>query len=180
MKNVAASPGVRTVHVIQGDFRTSDTPDEILTTILGSCVAACLCDPVRGVGGMNHFLLPNGNPDNVNIKYGTHAMELLINSLLKRGAVRDRLEAKVFGGARMLSGLPNIGEANANFVQLFLKREAIRCVVSNLGGTQARKVRFFPTTGKAQQMVLDEIQTDPAAMPRAISCKMPAGDVEMF
>lgn len=180
MKEAAATPEGRTVHIIQGEYRISETPDEVLATILGSCVATCLCDPVRGIGGMNHFLLPKGRPDDANIKYGTHAMELLINSLLKRGAVRERLEAKVFGGARMLRGLPNIGEANAEFAQWFLETEGIRCVASSLGGTQARKVRFWPATGRAQQMALSEIRIDPAAAPRAVPQADSGEDIELF
>ena len=89
------------VHIIQGEYKVVSDPDVVLTTILGSCVAACLRDPVSGVGGMNHFLLPGtGSVTGGDAtRYGVHLMELLINGLLKQGARRDRLEAKIFGGA---------------------------------------------------------------------------------
>ncbi|MDZ7710208.1 MAG: chemotaxis protein CheD [Roseovarius sp.] len=176
MKDNAAKVKDRTIHIIQGEFRVSDTPGDMLSTVLGSCVATCIYDPVRMVGGMNHYLLPTGVPTDVNLKYGAHAMELLLNELYKKGAVRERLEAKVFGGARMLKGLPNIGGANAEFAQWFLKTENIRCVLTSVGGTRARKIRFWPCTGKAQQMTLDEVNTDPAAM----ASKADTHEVELF
>jgi chemotaxis protein CheD len=92
--------------VIQGEFKVSDDPNVVLSTILGSCVAACMRDPVAGVGGMNHFLLPgqaNGTGGEAT-RYGVHLMELLINGLLKKGARRERIEAKIIGGAKTISG----------------------------------------------------------------------------
>lgn len=146
------------VHVVQGEYTVSDQRDVVLTTILGSCVSTCIWDPAARVGGMNHFLLPDGgSAQGQQFRYGLYAMELLINGLLKMGANKNRLEAKLFGGAAMSGGLGNIGAANGAFALRFLADEGIRCVAQSLGGNQARRVRFTPTTGHAQQMLL---QTD--------------------
>lgn len=134
--------GLRATHVIQGEFRVTNDPGIVLTTILGSCVATCLCDPVARIGGMNHFLLPEGEvKQEVGFRYGLLAMELLINGLLKQGAQKNRLEAKLFGGAMMNGGLGRIGEANAIFARKFLADEGIPCRAESLGGTLARRVR---------------------------------------
>jgi chemotaxis protein CheD len=152
---IASTTG-QMVTVVQGCFEVGDRPDDVLTTILGSCVATCLHDPVAAVGGLNHFLLPaSRGSDRSDQRYGLNLMELLINALLKRGARRERLEAKLFGGAEITPGLTTAGEANGAFARRFLADEGIRCVSESLGGTQARKVRFWPTTGRAQQMLLD-------------------------
>lgn len=124
----------------------------MFSTVLGSCIAACLYDAENGVGGMNHFLLPStSSQDSKNARYGVHAMELLINGVLKKGATRQHLKAKVFGGAKMSANLSDIGLSNAEFVQRFLRDEGISCVSSSVGGTSARRVRFHPVTGNAQQ-----------------------------
>ena len=143
----------QTVHVIQGDHRISGDPDSVLTTVLGSCVAACLHDPVRRIGGMNHFLLPDmlGAHD---IRFASAAMEQLVNSLLKLGGRRDQLTAKLFGGARMIAGLPDIGQRNGEAALAFLRGEGIAVSAQSLGGRHARRVRFWPESGRAQQMLL--------------------------
>lgn len=125
--------------------------DTALTTTLGSCVAACIRDPFLGVGGMNHFLLPDGNiGDGAPARYGSYAMELLINDLLKRGASRSRLEAKVFGGANVLKGFTSnpVGTRNAEFVRHYLQAEHIPVVAEDLCGIHPRKIWFFPATGR--------------------------------
>lgn len=144
------------VNVLQGDYAISDDPNDVLTTVLGSCVAVCLFDCTRGIGGMNHFLLPRGEADgSANMRYGVHAMELLINGLLRAGADKARLEAKIFGGARMNSNLRDIGSANASFAQAFLNDEGIPLRASSLYGSMARRIRFWPTTGRVRQMLVD-------------------------
>ncbi len=156
--------------VLQGEYRISRRPDEILTTVLGSCIAVCLCDRTMGIGGMNHFLLAqNTTGGNDTVRYGTYAMELLINDLLKHGAARHRLEAKVFGGARMLSVQNDIGARNAEFARTFLRDEGIPCLSESTGGTSARRIRFWPVTGRAQQLLVQETvppaQTAPPPQP---------------
>lgn len=141
--------------VIQGEFLISKDRSEVLSTILGSCVAAFLRDPVAGIGGLNHFLLPGHDPSDRNaMKYGLNAMELLINSLIREGARRDRLEGKLFGGGRMVPGLTDIGAANGKFAEDFLRREGIHYLGGSLGGDYGRKLRVWPVSGQVQQMKL--------------------------
>lgn len=127
-----------------------------MSTVLGSCVAVCLWDPEAAVGGMNHFLLPfgpelaGGGP----VRYGVHAMEVLINALLKQRARRGNLRAKLFGGARITTNLGDIGAANARFAQEFLATEEIPCVAESLGGTSARRIMFRPSTGHVRQLLV--------------------------
>lgn len=136
-------------------MEVSSSPDTMLTTVLGSCVAACLWDPAHGVGGMNHILLPEGTDfDLQRTLYGTNAMELLINRLLQAGADRRGLHCKLFGGARMMEGLGDIGAKNSRFAVDFCKREGIDVVAMSLGGVGARRVQFWPSTGKARQRIL--------------------------
>lgn len=153
----------RRVHIIQGEFKVCKDPDVVLATILGSCVAACLRDPVAGVGGMNHFLLPGsggamGSGADAT-RYGVHLMELLINGLLKKGARRDRLEAKIFGGARTIASFSNVGEQNAAFAAEFLKDEGIPIVGSSTGGEYGRKLEYWPVSGRARQYPLTGAET---------------------
>ena len=143
----------RKVHVIQGEFVVMDDPGVVLTTILGSCVAACLRDPHIGVGGMNHFLLPGAVGDD-GLRYGVQAMELLVNGLLRRGARRERMEAKLFGGARLFDGLTDVGDQNAAFAERFLRDEGVAFTGGSLRGARARRVQFWPVSGRARQIFL--------------------------
>lgn len=146
---------LRPRHISQGEYAIGCFGERPITTILGSCVATCLYDEVSKVGGMNHFLLPESSNTTIQgASFGVNAMELLINDLIKHGAQRHRLSAKVFGGARMIAGLSDIGEKNSEFVLNFLKREAIKCTGKSLGGTQARRVEFWPDTGRARQKLV--------------------------
>ncbi len=172
----------RVIPVIQGEFRVSDRPGDVLSTILGSCVAVCLHDPVAKIGGMNHFLLPGDtSKDSSELRYGTNAMELLINSLRKQGAEQSRLVAKVFGGARMIARKSSIGEANAKFAFWFLETEQIPVVSKNTGGDRGRKLRFWPTTGRAQLMLIEDrlVEEVEAPTPRAPATP-DDGDVTLF
>jgi chemotaxis protein CheD len=174
-----ARDAVTYIHVVQGDYAVSDRENTILTTILGSCVSTCISDPVARVGGMNHFLLPGDvSGDTQSIRYGLYAMELLINGLLKQGASKHRLAAKLFGGASMSDGFGRIGEANGKFALEFLANEGIPCVAHSLGGTNARRVRFTPTTGYAQQLIVQAEQME-APPPARISSRSDT-DVTFF
>lgn len=138
------------IRLLPADYVATDRP-VALVTLLGSCVAACLYDPMLAVGGMNHFMLPGGaGNDATCARYGVHAMELLINDLLKRGARRSRLLAKVFGGGNVLSGFHTdpIGTRNARFVLEYLSTENIPVRAQDLGDIHPRKVGFFPQTGR--------------------------------
>ncbi len=122
----------------------------VLQTLLGSCVAVCLRDPAAGAGGMNHILLPEGAKDDRKTRFGVHAMELLINLLMKRGGERRRFVAKAFGAANVLPGqtAPTVGDLNASFVREFLAAENIPLEAERLGGTHAVHVHFRTDTGK--------------------------------
>lgn len=130
--------------------------DMLIVTVLGSCVSACIRDSKTGIGGMNHFMLPDGgsgdrdSPVSESMRYGTYAMEVLINQLLKNGARRENLEAKIFGGGNVLRSFTttNVGDRNAAFVKKFLKEEGIRVTGEDLLDIYPRKVYYFPKTGK--------------------------------
>jgi len=154
--------------ITQGEYCTSADPNATISTLLGSCVACCLWDPVAGVGGMNHILLAarSNSPATASNLLGINAMELLINDILKLGALRSRLLAKAFGGAQMVTGLSDIGPENCAFALEYLESEGIECVAKSLGGNYARQVVFTPSTGavrvKAQQRLEVEAPPPPA------------------
>jgi len=151
----ASTPALeRRIHLVQGECRVTGDPAMVLATTLGSCVAACIRDPVARVGGMNHFLLPESSEGLVSLRYGAFAMELLINGLLSKGARRDRMEAKLFGGGRLSDGLTDVGEKNATFARDFLTREGIAFAGGSLGGPLARRIQFWPVSGRARQQTL--------------------------
>lgn len=140
--------------ILPGEFYFTGK-DMLIVTVLGSCVSACIRDRISGVGGMNHFMLPDGgadsdNPVSASMRYGTYAMEVLINELLKAGAKRENMEAKVFGGGNVLRGFTaiNVGERNAKFVLEYLQTERMRVIAEDLNDIYPRKVYFFPKTGK--------------------------------
>jgi chemotaxis protein CheD len=170
------------------------TGDDIaLCTLLGSCVAACIRDPLRRIGGMNHFLLP-GDPaearaddeDGAPGRYGVFAMELLINALLKRGARRESLEAKVFGGGQVMRSVSavGVGARNADFVASFLAAEGIPLLSSDLRGDYARRVVFFPVSGRVLCRPLERIESaalaDEDRYRATLSSRPPAGEIELF
>lgn len=128
---------------------------ELIETLLGSCVAACMRDPVLGIGGMNHVMLPleaSGGSSSrlMATAYGSYAMEVLVNGILHAGGVRERLEVKLFGGGRMLAGMTDIGERNIDFMRGWVEAEGIRIVAEDLGGTWPRKVIFAADSGRVK------------------------------
>ena len=166
------------VTVVQGEFAVSRNPTTVFSTTLGSCVSVCLFDQSREVGGMNHFLLAMGQGNSgSDLKYGVNAMELLINRLIKDGASRFNLEAKVFGGARMTAHARDIGASNAAFALEFLEREGIPIRAKCVGGDRARRVQFVPTTGAARQLRFDGKITEIAPRPQE---RVPKSDVTLF
>jgi len=147
-----------TTHITQGEFATATKEDAMITTILGSCVSACLWDPVAGVGGMNHILLPHGlgvSTDAIGSR--VNAMELLINAIIKQGGLKHRLQAKLFGGGKMISKFSEVGNRNGEFVISFLQAEGISCQSQSLGGNQARRIQFWPHSGRARQKLLGRV-----------------------
>jgi chemotaxis protein CheD len=165
--------------------------DMLIVTVLGSCVSACIRDRVKGLGGMNHFMLPDGgdpnSPVSASMRYGTYAMEVLINDLLKAGARREHLEAKVFGGGAVLRGFSamNVGERNASFVMQFLKTERIPVLAEDLNDIYPRKVYFFPRTGKVLVKKLMQTQNDTLAKreldyAKRLKVAPVGGDIDLF
>jgi chemotaxis protein CheD len=156
--------GARSLSVLPGRHAVIAEPDAAVTTLLGSCVAACIRDRATGVGGLNHFLLPGEDrSDGVSrsARYGVHAMEVLINEILKRGGAKHRLEAKVFGGANVIdvSTADTVGARNAQFVREYLRTEGIRLAACDVGGDRARRVHYFPSTGRASVLRLPVSET---------------------
>ena len=167
------------INIVQGEYHVSAAPDIAITTLLGSCVAACITDPVARVGGMNHFLLPGKDLSSpLTARHGVHLMELLINGLLKLGASRQRLEAKLFGGARIMNVSGAFGAANARFAQEFLRREGIAITGGSLGGETGRRIQFWPATGRARQMLVRAVEEP--QRPRAFDLPKHAGELELF
>ncbi len=177
------------VKLLPGEYYVSREP-MLLTTVLGSCVAACIRDVRLGIGGMNHFMLPDSdasNPASNSARYGTYAMEVLINHLMKLGARREHLEAKVFGGGNVMSELTlsNVGHRNAEFVVEFLRTEGIRIVARDLADVHPRKVNFFPATGKAFVKRLaatgaDQLIVRERDYRSRIARRQPSGEIELF
>jgi chemotaxis protein CheD len=176
------------VKVLPGEYFVHDEDIPIMTT-LGSCIAACLWDRHAHVGGMNHFMLPDVAAGGVDGgRYGSYAMELLINELLKRGATRQTLEAKIFGGGAVISGMNtiNVGERNTDFVMEYLKTERIPVMSKDVMDVYPRKVCFFPASGKA--MVKRLAPTNPealmaqdrAAATKAVPASTGGGSVDLF
>ncbi|MCT7305036.1 chemoreceptor glutamine deamidase CheD [Ralstonia sp. 22086] len=145
--------GRRAMKVLPGEYSVT-TEDLMLVTVLGSCVSACVRDKTLGIGGMNHFMLPSRNEGesilSPSMRYGTHAMEVLLNQLYKAGAKRERLEIKVFGGAAVLAGMStlDVGERNGKFVLEFLRNEGLTVAAKDLFDVHPRKVYFVPSTGQ--------------------------------
>jgi chemotaxis protein CheD len=152
--------------ILPGEYYATGR-EMVLVTVLGSCVAACIRDRVTGIGGMNHFMLPDSgsdqsNPLSASARYGTYAMEMLLNQLMKLGAKRANLEAKVFGGGNVLRGfkIANVGERNSKFALEYLDTEKISVVARDLLDIYPRKVYFFPQTGKVLVKRLRSVHND--------------------
>jgi chemotaxis protein CheD len=170
------------ISIVQGDYAVSDVEGAVMSTVLGSCVAACIYDPVAKVGGMNHFLLP-GNPDrdgsDQSRRYGVFLMEMLLNALFQKGAARSRLQVKLFGGARVIDARSDAGAKNSQFAENFIKNEGLTLVSTSLGGFQGRRVEFEPVTGKARQKFIGMAVPEPE--PKTIAKELEsAGDVDFF
>jgi chemotaxis protein CheD len=181
--------GAEAVKVLPGEYFVT-TMDMLLVTVLGSCVSACIRDKEKGIGGMNHFMLADSgeqSPYSASARYGVYAMEILINHLLKLGARRGNLEAKLFGGGRVMAALSssNVGERNCSFAIDFLRTEGIFVSAQDLLDVHPRKVYFFPNTGRVLVKKLTRLHNDTllrreteyaARLTEAPS----SGDIELF
>jgi chemotaxis protein CheD len=178
------------VKVFPGDHYVTADVDEMLVTILGSCVTACIRDPLAGVGGMNHFMLPESagagwDTASASMRYGNVAMERLINDILKRGGARERLEIKVFGGGNVMNGTTNIGHRNAEFVEQYLAAEGLPIAAHHLRGNLPRRVHYFPATGKVMLLELqrseqEEVVRSEDSYKHKIQVEPASGSVELF
>lgn len=147
------------VKLFPGEFYITPKADEVLVTVLGSCVAACIRDPLAGIGGMNHFMLPqnrSGGWGNElrSARFGNFAMEKLINELIKAGALRERMEVKVFGGGNVTDTSNAVGSDNAEFVLRYLQAEGLRCAAQDLGGLLPRRIHYYPASGRVVRRLL--------------------------
>ena len=178
------------VKILPGEYFVHHE-DMLIMTTLGSCIAACLWDRNARIGGMNHFMLPEGagtGTANESGRYGSYAMELLINEMLKRGATRGTLEAKVFGGGQVISGMNtmNVGERNTQFVMDYLKTERIPVLSKDVMDIYPRKVCFLPASGKAMVKRLAAsnpealLAQDRAAAQKAVPVATGGGSVDLF
>jgi chemotaxis protein CheD len=182
---------IEAAKILPGEYYVTSR-NMLLVTVLGSCVSACIRDRTTGIGGMNHFMLPHGGEDensplSASARYGSYAMEVMINQLFKLGAKRNNLEAKVFGGGNVLRGftVANIGERNANYVLDYLDTENIRIASQDLRDIYPRKVYFFPQSGKVLVKRLKTahndtiIEREKEYSSRLDHAKL-SGDVELF
>jgi chemotaxis protein CheD len=176
--------------ILPGEYYVSSRP-MIIYTVLGSCVSACVRDPQLGIGGMNHFMLPEthealDNPLSQSARYGAFAMEVLVNEILARGGLRERLEVKLFGGGNMFGQTRlDIGKANIEFAKRYLLQEGLRLVSQDVGEMYPRKVLFFAATGRVLLKKITGLKNDTiAARERAyrqVLVREPASqDVTLF
>lgn len=180
--------------ILPGEYYVT-SGKELVTTVLGSCVSACIRDRVFGIGGMNHFMLPistdgkgwNGSADltSTATRYGNFAMEHMINDILKHGGHKRHLEAKIFGGGKMMDALSDIGSKNIEFVRDYLETEGIPLLGENVGDVHPRKVIYIPETGKALMKRLKHLHNDTILQREdsyrsEISRQPVAGSVELF
>lgn len=177
--------------ILPGEY-FSTGHDLVLVTVLGSCVAACIRDPGARIGGMNHFMLPEAGRDVDSVmgapaRYGAYAMEILINELVKLGARRSALEAKVFGGGNVLHNLTlsSVGTRNAEFVLRFLTTERIPVLAQDLASNYARKVYYYPSTGRVRLKMIRDMHNQTILQrereySRRIEVQPVGGEVELF
>jgi chemotaxis protein CheD len=180
--------------LLPGDFYVT-THDEVLDTVLGSCVSACIRNSKLGIGGMNHFMLPrpSGNGHDTwetgaagrATRYGSASMEQLINRILKAGGTRADLEVKIFGGGRVLKTLTDVGDHNVTFVREFLKQEGLRVTSEDVGDTCPRHVQYFPLTGRVRVRHLTSSHTRDVASQdeqflKGLEKTPVAGEIDLF
>ena len=185
---------IMAVKVLPGEHYVSTAGQEMIVTVLGSCVAACVWDTRLKIGGMNHFMLPDGGssadvPVDKAMRFGNFAMEELINDVLRRGGRRESLEIKVFGGGNVLPGVGtasvSVGDRNADFVRRYLFEEGYRIAAQDLGGQHPRRIHFFPRLGKVIRLFLKK-DVERAVVNREMSYRSRLqtveveGDVELF
>lgn len=185
-----STQGRYVVRILPGEYYVT-LDDEMITTVLGSCVSACIRDRISSCGGMNHFMLPfasqYSDTGGIETRFGTFAMERMINDLMKHGARKENLEVKIFGGGKVVAAMAatDIGHRNAEFVRSFLRKENLLTATEDLGGPWARKVCYFPGSGRAMVKRIENhsagsvFNRERAAKTTAIQAAA-SGSVELF
>jgi chemotaxis protein CheD len=178
------------VKVFPGEFFVTSKSDEVLVTVLGSCVSACIRDHRKGIGGMNHFMLPHSSAGNwagdlQSTRFGNFAMEKLINELMKAGCSRDSLEIKVFGGGNVTDSHNLIGTENSQFILRYLEAEGLRCAAQDLGGQLPRRIHYYPATGRVVRRLLGTGESYAVAREETeyvsrLSSRTMAGEIQLF
>ncbi len=182
-----SAEGSWVVPVLPGDFYVTKG-GEIITTVLGSCVSACIRDPESGLAGLNHFMLPNqlgSYQAGEALRYGCYAVERLLNELVKYGARREDLEIKVFGGGKVIAGMSDIGRKNIAFIHEYFETEGLHIAAEDTGGTCARRVRYYSDTGRVliqrlQTTEASEVAQTETELQRHLSIAPPRGEVDLF
>ncbi|MDT8407149.1 MAG: chemoreceptor glutamine deamidase CheD [Methylococcales bacterium] len=158
--------GIYAAKLLPGEVYVTDQ-EEMITTVLGSCIAVCVHDPEFNIGGMNHFMLPESMEERQeteilaeSTRYGSYAMEFLINGLLKLGAKRERLQLKLFGGGKILPSLSDVGERNIGFIRRYVRQEGFSVQAWDLGGDYPRKVNFYPSTGRVRMKKFTQLHNN--------------------
>jgi chemotaxis protein CheD len=179
--------GVYAARVLPGQYYVTNNKEEMISTVLGSCIAACIRDKVLNIGGLNHFMLPEGEGgmDGVAARYGVYAMEHLINDIIKMGGRRENFEIKVFGGGKIMRGMTDIGMKNIRFVKKFLATEGLSIDAEDLGLEFSRKVNYFPTTGRVlvkrlRSLHAETIVNEEVAYSRSLEKESAGNDIELF
>ncbi len=181
--------------ILPGEFYIS-RGGEVISNVLGSCVSVCIRDPVLGIGGMNHFMLPEegehssatwgSDPNNRTTRYGNWAIEYLINELLKIGADRKRFEVKVFGGGQVIANMSDVGQRNILFTFDYLQKEGMKSVSTDVGDAYPRKVLYFPESGKVLMKKLKTqhnrtiVERERAYLKQLDNDKPKDSDIELF
>ena len=178
------------VKVFPGEYFVTGKPDEVLVTVLGSCVSACIRDPRAGIGGMNHFMLPHSKAGNwagdmQSTRFGNFAMEKLINELLKAGCSRNSLEIKVFGGGNVTDTQNAIGTDNSDFILRYLEAEGLRITAQDLRGQLPRRIHYTPATGKVIRRLLGTGESSAVAREEKdyvsrLSQRSTGGEIQLF
>lgn len=185
--------GLYGAKILPGEYYVTKN-NEFIITVLGSCISACIWDEVAGIGGMNHFMLPDdssasgawsSSSNSDSTRYGNVAMEHMINEILKNGGRKNQLRAKIFGGGQMLSSMTDIGQRNILFVDDYIKTEGISKVGEDVGSVYPRKVMFFPLTGRARLKRLGSMNNDTVIQREneylnKVQIQPKGGEVELF
>ena len=158
----------------------------MISTVLGSCISACIRDTQLKIGGLNHFMLPEGDSgDGMAARYGAFAMEHLINDILKHGGRREHLEIKVFGGGKIMRGLADVGQKNIDFLHSFLRMEGLHIVAEDMGGEFSRKINYFPNSGRVlvkrlRSLHTNSVRDEEVAYSQNLQQQAQGNDIELF